>query len=120
MGAFEFSPEEGTIAADMPSQVSRRVKKSRMERLMSLQEDISLSRQLLFVGREFDVMIDRVTGDGCAEGRSFREAPEVDGIVQLTGAPEGTKPGDVIRAIVSDVSEHDLTAVVPDERAKNF
>ncbi|MDR0654623.1 MAG: 30S ribosomal protein S12 methylthiotransferase RimO, partial [Synergistaceae bacterium] len=75
MGAFEFSPEEGTAAAGLPGQVPERTKKSRFKRLMSLQEEISLSRQSAFVGRELKVLVDKVNGDGSAEGRSFREAP---------------------------------------------
>ncbi|MDR3076687.1 MAG: 30S ribosomal protein S12 methylthiotransferase RimO [Synergistaceae bacterium] len=110
LGAFEFSPEEGTPAAEFPGQVSRRVKRARMERLMSLQEDISLSRQEMFVGRELDVMIDSVGGGGYAEGRSFREAPEVDGIIELSGVPSGVSPGDIIKAAVTGAFEHDLEA----------
>jgi ribosomal protein S12 methylthiotransferase len=110
LGAFEFSPEEGTVAAGLPKQVPRGVKKARMERLMSLQEEISLSRQLLFVGRELDVMIDAVRGDGSAEGRSFREAPEVDGIIDVSGAPGDASPGDILRVVVTGASEHDLEA----------
>ncbi|MCL2684397.1 MAG: 30S ribosomal protein S12 methylthiotransferase RimO [Synergistaceae bacterium] len=114
MGAFEFSPEQGTRAAELPGQVSRRVKKSRMERLMSLQEDISLSRQSLFVGRELDVMMDLVSDDGYAEGRSFREAPEVDGVIELSGVPTGVSPGDIVRATMTGAFEHDMVAKVGD------
>jgi len=110
MGAFEFSPEEGTPAAKLPGQISSRVKKSRMGRLMSLQEDISLSRQNLFVGRELNVMIDLISDDGYAEGRSYREAPDVDGIIELSGVPAGASPGDIIKATVTGAFEHDMTA----------
>ena len=112
MGAFEFSPEEGTAAAKMPGQISNRTKKSRMERLMSLQEEISLLRQNLFVGRELDVMIDLAGGGDYAEGRSFREAPEVDGIIELSGVPAGASPGDIIKATMTGAFEHDMTAKV--------
>jgi len=81
-----------------------------MERLMSLQEEISLARQSLFVGRELDVMIDSTDGNGSAEGRSFREAPEVDGLIELDGADPGAAPGDIIKAVVTEAFEHDLFA----------
>jgi ribosomal protein S12 methylthiotransferase len=111
VGAFAFSPEEGTPAAEMPGQVTERTKRSRMGRLMSWQEDVSLARQKLFLGRELDVLIDSVSTDGTVEGRSFREAPEVDGIIEVTGAASSVfRAGETVRALVTDVSEHDMTA----------
>jgi ribosomal protein S12 methylthiotransferase len=110
MGAFAFSPEEGAAASDMPRQVSERVKKSRLCRLMSLQEDVSLARQNLFVGRELDVILDSVGGGGVAEGRSFREAHDVDGVVDVMGLPEEISPGRKIRAVMTGASEHDMEA----------
>jgi ribosomal protein S12 methylthiotransferase len=77
---------------------------------MSTQAGISLTRQETFVGKTLDVLIDAVNGDGSAEGRSFREAPDVDGLVEFASLPEGVAPGDVIRARITDASEHDLTA----------
>jgi ribosomal protein S12 methylthiotransferase len=112
LGAFEFSPEEGTMAAKLPGQVAARTKKSRMGRLMSLQEKISSERQSLFVGKELDVMIDSINGGGSAEGRSFREAPDVDGLIELDGVPEGVLVGDVVKAVVTGTWEHDLAARV--------
>jgi ribosomal protein S12 methylthiotransferase len=110
VGAFAFSPEEGTPAASMPRQVAPRTKKSRLDKLMALQEGISLSRQELFLGRTIDVMIDTPPKDGIAEGRSFREAPEADGLIEIRGAREGLAPGDVIKAVVTEVMEHDMIA----------
>jgi ribosomal protein S12 methylthiotransferase len=110
VGAFAYSPEEGTDAASMPGQVPERTKKSRLGRLMSHQEEISLSRGRSFIGRELMVLIDSVADDGTAEGRSFREAPDVDGAVEIYGAPSGVAPGDKIRVTVTDASEHDIFA----------
>jgi ribosomal protein S12 methylthiotransferase len=109
-GAFIFSPEEGTPAADLPRQVDSRTKRSRLNKLMALQEEISLSRQELFLGRTIDVMIDAARG-GTAEGRSFREAPEVDGLIEIREARGDLRPGDVIRAVVTGALEHDMIAV---------
>jgi ribosomal protein S12 methylthiotransferase len=108
-GAFIFSPEEGTPAADLPRRVDSRTKKSRLNKLMALQEGISLGRQELFLGRTIDVMIDAVRG-GIAEGRSFREAPEVDGLIEIRGARDDLCPGDVIKAVITDALEHDMIA----------
>ncbi|MDR3333177.1 MAG: 30S ribosomal protein S12 methylthiotransferase RimO [Synergistaceae bacterium] len=110
VGAFSFSPEEETKAASMPDQTPRRTKLSRLGRLMSLQESISLARGNLFVGREMDVLIDAILEPGVAEGRSFREAPEVDGVIEIRNTRPDTKPGDSVRVIVTDAFEHDLIA----------
>jgi ribosomal protein S12 methylthiotransferase len=110
VGAFEFSPEEGTAAAELPARVSNRTKKSRLERLMSLQAEISLSRQSAFVGRELEVLVDAVNGDGSAEGRSFREAPEVDGVIDLPRSEVVFRVGEKVTATVTEAFEHDLSA----------
>jgi ribosomal protein S12 methylthiotransferase len=110
VGAFAFSPEEGTPAASMPGQVAPRTKRSRLDRLMALQEGISLSRQESFLGRTLDVMIDSPAKGGVAEGRSFREAPEVDGLIEIREARGSLAPGDVIKAVVTGAMEHDMIA----------
>ena len=110
MGAFEFSPEEGTAAARLPGQVPERTKKSRFKRLMSLQEEISLSRQSAFVGRELKVLVDKVNGDGSAEGRSFREAPEVDGVIDMPRSEIAFRAGEKVMARITEAFEHDLSA----------
>ncbi|MDR3279373.1 MAG: 30S ribosomal protein S12 methylthiotransferase RimO [Synergistaceae bacterium] len=112
LGAFIFSPEEGTVAADLPSQTSKRTARSRLDRLMSLQENISYERNSLFVGREMLVTIDEIRADGSADCRSYREAPDVDGVVGLISLPGGAKPGDKIRVRITDAYEHDLEAEV--------
>jgi ribosomal protein S12 methylthiotransferase len=110
VGAFIFSPEDGTPAAGMPRQVDARTKKSRLNKLMALQEGISLERQELFLGHELDVMLDTGVSGGIAEGRSFREAPEADGLIEICGARDGMSPGDRIRALITGISEHDMSA----------
>ena len=54
-------------------------------------------------------MIDTV-GDGLVEGRSFREAPEVDGVIEIRGARASLAPGDLIRVVVREAFEHDMVA----------
>jgi ribosomal protein S12 methylthiotransferase len=110
VGAFAFSPEEGTSAFGLSRSVSDVTKNSRLSGLMSRQEEISLSRQSMFVGRELDVMVDSVYGEGTAEGRSFREAHDVDGVVGVKGLPEGISPGSIVRAVMTGASEHDMEA----------
>jgi ribosomal protein S12 methylthiotransferase len=110
LGAFVFSPEEGTPAAGFDGQIPNRTKRARLDRLMTLQAEISLSRQELFAGRELDVLVETVNGDGSAEGRSFREAPEVDGVIEFASLPLGVTAGSKIKARITRVFEHDMEA----------
>lgn len=113
LGAFSFFPEEGTNAMQMEGQVSEPVKRRRLEKLLALQEKISLERQQLFLGKTLDVLIEKVdTVYGFAEGRSFREAPEVDGLVEVRGCLNNIKEGDVVRVKVTDAMPHDMVGEV--------
>ena len=87
VGAFVYSPEEGTRAASFPDLVPREVGEERYARLMELQSELSRERSALFVGRELDVLVEEVDREsGEAWGRSYRDAPEVDGMVCVSGA----------------------------------
>ena len=107
-GAFTYFAEEGTDAASMPKQVRNSTKERRLAELMELQEEISFARQQRFVGRTLDVLVEKTDGN-YAEGRSFREAPEVDGIIEIDGARNDLKAGDVIKVKIKDAVPHDLT-----------
>ena len=109
VGTFIFSREEGTPAARMPGQVHAKTKRSRFERLMSHQEEISLMRQSEYEGEKLRVIIDSAD-DGIAEGRSFRDAPEIDGAIEVRYKRKDLSPGDVVTALVTDVYEHDMIA----------
>ncbi|MCF0247712.1 MAG: 30S ribosomal protein S12 methylthiotransferase RimO [Synergistes sp.] len=109
MGAFKFYPEEGTPAAEMEGQVSERTKKNRLDTLMNLQEEISEERQQKFIGRTLKVLVENVFPDeGIAEGRSFREAPEVDGLVEIHGIRKDLREGDFINVRIREAMPHDL------------
>jgi ribosomal protein S12 methylthiotransferase len=110
LGGFVFSPEEGTPAASLGQQVSSGIAKKRLDRLMRLQEDISYERQLRFEGRTLEVLVEEYdAATGVAWGRSFREAPEVDGGIEIAGCAERLLPGTVIPVRIIEVTEHDMT-----------
>lgn len=109
MGAFTFYAEEGTPAECMAGQVSEATKKKRLDALMRVQEEISFERQQSFVGRELRVLVDRVvTEEGFAEGRSFREAPEVDGLIEIRNIRKDIKEGDMINVKITEAMTHDM------------
>lgn len=103
MGAFTYSIEEGTPAAEMTNQVPEDVTEERYDRLMRLAGEISLQRNQSFIGKEIEVLAETPES-----GRSYRDAIEIDGIVKLVGGE--AKPGTIVRATVVDTDEYDLTA----------
>ncbi len=112
LGCFVYSPEEGTKAAYYPDQVDVEVAEERCARLLALQSGISQSRGELFIDRELDVLLEEFDTDTESEskdiwGRSYRDAPEVDGLVCVSGLDKA-KPGDVVRARIYDCVENDL------------
>lgn len=109
MGAFTFFAEEGTKAAVMGCQVSAATKERRLRKLMALQEEISAERQQLFVGRVMDVLVEKIEPEcGFAEGRSFREAPDVDGIIEIHNIRADLKAGDLIKVSMTGALAHDM------------
>lgn len=109
MGAFAFFPEEGTEAEKMNGQASEAVKQKRLKKLMVLQEEISLERQQLFEGRVMDVLVERIDREASfAEGRSFREAPEVDGLIEIRNISEKVKEGDIVKVLMTEAMPHDM------------
>ena len=112
VGAFPFYPEEGTVAASLPGQVPQEEKQCRYSRLMELQEEISLARQKSFEGKELDILIEEIDPvENIAWGRSYRDAPEVDGSVCVQYA-KGLEKGKVVKVMVNEATEHDLFSEV--------
>jgi ribosomal protein S12 methylthiotransferase len=117
VGAFSYSVEEDTSAAAMPDHVSMEVKRERLERLLDVQRGISQERSERWVGREVEMLVERLTGrdtvvapgERGAVGRTRAQAPEVDGVVHLSRV--GTaRPGDLIRVRIVGAVEEDLLA----------
>ena len=110
VGAFVYSPEEGTPAASFPDQIPRSTAEERYARLMELQAGITQARSELFLGRDLDVLVEDAepTEEGAGGevwGRSYRDAPEVDGAVCAAGT---AARGDLVRVRVTDCEDCDL------------
>lgn len=104
VGVFEYSAEEGTPAALMPGQLSRKIKKRRRDEAMALQQKISLAKNQEYVGQELDALIEG-SGDGISIGRSYRDAPEVDGVVIVQ---KELPAGEFARVKITQAVEYDL------------
>ena len=106
LGVFTFSPEPGTPAFDMPNQVPAALKEERRQRLMVAQQPISLARNQAQVGRVLDVLIEGFD-NGYSVGRSYRDAPEVDGLVLVPGA-RPHPVGEMLPVRINSALEYDL------------
>jgi ribosomal protein S12 methylthiotransferase len=109
VGCFQYSPVEGAPANDLGlEEVPDDVKQERWDRFMAHQQAISAARLQLRIGKEIEVLIDEVEEQGSV-GRSFFDAPEIDGSVFIDG-DHGFKPGDKVRCRVVDADEYDMWA----------
>jgi len=110
VGAFVYSPVEGAAANVLPDPVPEELKQERMARFMETQAGISAAKLKARVGQTCDVLVDAVQDDGLAVARSKAEAPEIDGVVYVEGAPDA-KPGDFLKVRLARSDAHDLWAV---------
>lgn len=104
VGVFTYCREEGTPAAAMPNQVPEEVKEERRARIMELQQRISLEKNRALVGCELEVLIEGA-GDGISVGRTYRDAPEVDGLVIVYGE---WPVNSMLRVRITGAMEYDL------------
>jgi len=110
-GVFAYSREEGTRAFGMRPQVPQRVREERAGLLREEQARITAERLAGLAGRALDVLVEEVPVRGRAVGRHEGQAPEVDGVVLLSGRPG--PPGRIVRAVVRGVRGVDLLADAP-------
>ena len=108
VGAFAYSSVDGATANELPDPVPEEERESRRMRLMQFQSDISAEKLAQRIGAEEVIVIDDVDEEG-AIGRSWREAPDIDGVVQVMGYTDCV-PGDRIGVRIVDADEHDLYA----------
>ncbi|MBR5961568.1 MAG: 30S ribosomal protein S12 methylthiotransferase RimO [Clostridia bacterium] len=108
LGAFAYSPEEGTPAAKMPDQIPDEIKQERLDRLMSLQQKISLKRNQARIGSVEQVLVTDTDGLGNVLGRSCREAPETDGEIYVSCGEARPLPGQFIPVRILSAEEYDL------------
>ncbi|MAU08741.1 MAG: 30S ribosomal protein S12 methylthiotransferase RimO [Anaerolineaceae bacterium] len=119
VGAFTYSYEVGTPSATLANQVDDDVKQARYEQLMAVQQNISLAKNQSFVGKTLDILVE---GHGNAEdedgnpmdqvislGRSYRDAPEIDGYVLVEGE---LPPGEIVPVRITGATTYDLLATV--------
>ena len=113
LGAFTYSPEEGTKAAEMENQIDEDIKLRRLDQLMMLQQAVSMELMESRIGTTCEVLVEGEDEYGFY-GRSIYEAPESDGCIHLTANRE-LVPGEYVQARIVDCDAYDLTAEVIEE-----
>lgn len=112
VGAFQFSFEPGTASETLGDPVPAEVKQRRYEQLMEMQAAISLEKNQAFVGQTMDVLVEG-QGDGITLGRTYRDAPEIDGMVIV----EAQLPvGKIVPVHITGAMTYDLSGMVASKR----
>lgn len=107
VGTFQFSFEPGTTSEPLGDPISAEVKQARYEHLMELQQGISLQINQSYVGKTLDILVEG-RDKGISIGRSYRDAPEIDGMVFI----EGNAPiGEIVPVKITGAMAYDLTGV---------
>jgi tRNA-2-methylthio-N6-dimethylallyladenosine synthase/ribosomal protein S12 methylthiotransferase len=111
LGVFTYHREDGTRAAKLPGQVGGAVKNRRRAELMELQAGISEEILAGYVGAELDVLVDAPHPEwpGLHVGRTWFQAPEVDGVTYVSGP--AVAPGSMVRAVIEEAKTYDLVAL---------
>ncbi len=110
LGAFAYSPEEDTPAAERADQLSDATKQARLDKLMALQQRISLEENQRRVGQTCEVLVAGRRPDGLYVGRSRWEAPEIDGSI-LFSSDKTHRAGDIAQVRISRADAYDLIGV---------
>ena len=107
VGAFQFSFEPGTTSEPLGDPIPAEVKQARYEKLMELQQGISMQVNQSYVGKTLDVLVEG-RDKGIAIGRSYRDAPEIDGLVFIEG---DARVGEIVPVRITGAMAYDLTGV---------
>lgn len=114
VGVFPYSQEEGTAAALMKGQIPENIKQERYEILMQLQEEVSDKNLAKNIDRVLEILIEERLESGVYAGRSYLDAPEIDGVVYVHCKNE-LKLGEFCNVVIDDAMEYDLIASCIDE-----
>ena len=109
LGAFAYSPEEGTPAVDFPDQVDEDLKADWVDEVMELQQEISFDKNEQIVGRELLAFVEgKVADENAYVARTYRDAPNVDGLIFISGEEATFMTGDFVKVKVTGAYEYDL------------
>ena len=111
LGVFEYSKEDGTPASKMPNQIHHMTKKSRFNKIMSLQQQISREKMKAKIGTEQEVLIEAKSFDRkYVIGRTKLDAPDIDGVVYIKNTD--LKPNKFVNCKITDFRDYDLVGEI--------
>ena len=109
LGAFSYSKEDGTPASRLKEQIHPMTKKSRYNKIMKLQKEISKQNEQKLLGRELEILIEDMSFDKkYYVGRSYMDVPEIDGVAYIKNNTDKNLIGQYIRAKVVEVKDYDV------------
>ena len=118
LGVFAYSQEEDTPAASFTDQIPDEIKEQRRDELMELQQEICIDNASKYVGRVMDAVIDgRLTSDDVYIGRTYMDAPDVDGYVYMN-VDRDRMSGSYVRVLITESKDYDLIGEIIDESAQ--
>ena len=107
MGVFEYSREKGTYSDTLTPQVHPKTKKSRRDKLMKLQQEISLEKNKKYINKIINCIVEGYTDNGTVILRTEHDAPEIDGLVYAM-SQKSVVPGDIEQVEITNADEYDL------------
>lgn len=117
VGVFEYSKEEDTAAAKLKGHIPKRVKAQRYKKLMETQSIISFENNTKMIGKRLKVLVEGKYEGNIYFGRSYKDAPEIDGLVYFQSKKKITN-GSFISVNIVKADEYDLTGEISDESSK--
>ncbi len=111
VGVFAYSREKNTYAYNLKPQIRKNIKIKRRNQLMKLQKQISLENNKKYIGKSVPCIIEQIGSDGTIIARSFKDAPEVDGLVYIK-TKEYINPGDILDVKINKVTSYDMYGVI--------
>lgn len=107
LGVFEFSKEKGTYAYNLKPQVPKKIKAKRKDLILKLQKEISNKLNEKMIGKKISSIIETIQSDGLAIARTYKDAPDVDGLIFIN-TDKVLIPGDIYDVEVTSYSDYDL------------
>ena len=110
-GVFTYSREKNTYAYSLKPQIKQAVKKKRKSQLMKLQKEISLEINKSLIGKEIPCIIEEIHDNNKIVARSYKDAPEVDGLVYIK-TKEYLTPGEIVNVKITKATNYDLYGII--------
>ncbi len=114
LGVFEYSREKGTYSYNLPDRVPARIKHKRKNQIMKLQMSVSKEINQSLIGKTIECIAEYICDDGTIIARTYKDAPEIDGIIYLKTRNENNSvvPGDIVYALVTKSDNYDLFGII--------